>query len=183
MIHFIQFGEMFFSQLAVKHEEVTKGIGFTSQSETEEKEIALSNYFTEAECSTQKILDLIKIASNPIIIIDEFDRLDNDKFDKTVFTDTIKSIADNLPQAKLIIVGVSEDVGSLVSAHESIERNLGQIYMPAMSPDEVKEIIKKGENILNLSFDDDVIDKIIELSSGYPHFHSCALLSRLLNRN
>lgn len=169
-----------FSQLRIKHEEITKGIGFTFQPETEETEIALSNYFTEAECSTQKILDLIEIASNPIIIIDEFDRLDNDKFDKIVFTDTIKAIADNLPQAKLIIVGVSEDVGSLVSAHESIERNLGQIYMPAMSPEEVKEIINKGENILSLSFHNDVIDKIIELSSGYPHFthalcyHACS---------
>jgi hypothetical protein len=58
----------------------------------------------------------------------------------------------------------------LIQEHQSIERNISQIYMPTMSADEIKLIIEKGESPLNLEFEHDVIRDIVKLSSGFPHF-------------
>ncbi|QJB35946.1 orc1/cdc6 family replication initiation protein [Chitinophaga oryzae] len=158
------------SKLSIKHEEVKQDIGFNTEPEKTENVILLSNLVSGEDITIPKLLSIFQHLGNPIIILDEFDRLDPDRFNKRLLTDTIKAISDNLPDVTIIIVGVSEDVGSLILEHESIERNIGQIHMPAMSPLEIEAIIKKGEQPLGLKFSQDVVNKIIELSSGYPHF-------------
>lgn len=168
------------SQLSFKHEIKEKKMGFGEEIKTTENTYPISALLNdEKDLSAKEIVDCLKHVSDSIIILDEFDRLDNDKFDKRLFTDTLKGISDSLPYLKIIMVGVSEDVGSLIHEHESIERNLGQIYMPTMTTSEVELIIKKGEELLKIKFEEGVIKRIIELSSGYPHFthslcyHAC----------
>ncbi len=124
-------------------------------------------------------MELLSYLGEAAIILDEFDRLDGTKFNKKLLTDAIKAISDTLPQITLIIVGVSEDISGLIYEHESIERNLAQVYLSVMSPEEIKEIILKGEEPLEVKYSTDVIEKIIDLSSGFPHFthslcyHAC----------
>lgn len=162
--------ENVFSRFSLKYEEAKQLIGFNAEIEKTENSICLSNLLMQRPITISSILDLLKHLKQPIIILDEFDRLDPQKFNKRLLTDTIKAISDSLPDVTMIIVGVSEDVGSLIQEHESIERNVGQIHMPAMSPAEIELIIKKGEIRLDLTFNEDVIRRIVEFSSGYPHF-------------
>lgn len=159
-----------FSKLSYNYEEAQKKIGFVGGIEKTDKSLVFSNLYSKEQIDIQIILKVLDIIGSPIIILDEFDRLNSTLFDKKLFTDLIKSISDTLPFVTLIIVGVSEDVGTLIQEHESIERNLGQIHLPSMAPEEVQAIILKGEEPLQIKFGKDVIDKIIELSSGYPHF-------------
>lgn len=160
-----------FSQFEIKAEEKKNRVSFVKDTQVIEHKYSLCDLLQKDEVlTTQRIVEILSNIDSPIIILDEFDRLENDLFNKKIFTDTLKLISDTLPTATIIIVGVSEDISNLILEHESIERNLGQIYMPTMSTEEIKEIIQKGEEPLNLLFDDDVIDKIVELASGYPHF-------------
>ncbi|SHN45424.1 AAA family ATPase [Chitinophaga sp. CF418] len=159
-----------FSQLSIKYEVAQEVIGFNSPTVLKEHNIPLSKLISEEIVDIKVVLNLLKTLGQAIVILDEFDRLDSDKFNKRLFADTLKAISDTLPGITLIVVGVSEDVNSLIQEHESIERNIGQIHMPAMSPLEVEEIIRKGEQPLDMTFQEDVVQKIIELSSGYPHF-------------
>lgn len=159
-----------FSQLSVKFEMAQEAIGFNSKTVSKEQNILLSKLIPDDNVDIKRILDLLKLLGQAIIILDEFDRLDSNRFQKRLFADTLKAISDTLPGITLIIVGVAEDVSSLIQEHESIERNIGQIHMPAMSASEVEEIIRKGEQPLDMTFLEDVVQKIIDLSSGYPHF-------------
>ena len=165
------------SKLTYDYEEAQKKIGFGAEIERTNKSLIFSNLYTQDQVNIQILASVFGLL-NPVIILDEFDRLSPGKFNKAIFTDLIKSLADNLPQTTLIIVGVSEDVASLIDEHLSIERNLSQIYMPSMSPDEITAIIRKGEEPLQLTFDESVTSRIIDLSSGYPHFtHSLCYYS------
>jgi Cdc6-like AAA superfamily ATPase len=159
-----------FSQLSVKFEIARENIGFNNQTVNKEQDVQLSKLVSGDSVDISTILNLFQLLGQAIIILDEFDRLDSIKFNKRLFADTLKAVSDKLPGITLIIVGVAEDVSSLIQEHESIERNIGQIHMPAMSPSDVEEIIKKEEQPLDMTFLDDVIQKIVELSSGYPHF-------------
>ena len=165
------------SKLTYDYEEAQQKIGFGSEIEKTNKSLIFSNLYTPDQLNIQVLMSVFGLI-NPIVIIDEFDRLSAEKFNKAIFTDLIKNLGDNLPNTTLIIVGVSEDVSSLIDEHLSIERNLSQIYMPSMSTDEITTIITKGEEPLQLTFDDSVKERIVNLSSGYPHFtHSLCYYS------
>jgi Cdc6-like AAA superfamily ATPase len=165
------------SKLTYDYEEAQKKIGFGSEIEKTNRSLIFSNLYSPDQLNIQVLTSVLGLI-NPIIIMDEFDRLNSEIFNKAIFTDLLKNLADNLPNTTLIIVGVSEDVSSLIEQHLSIERNLSQIYMPSMSSNEIRAIITKGERPIELIFDEEVKERIVNLSSGYPHFtHSLCYYS------
>ncbi|RPI03054.1 MAG: ATP-binding protein [Ignavibacteriae bacterium] len=123
-----------------------------------------------------EVLNVLKsIGSEAIIILDEFDRLES-AFDMKLFSDTIKSLSDKLPNVTLIIVGVGENIVDLVGEHPSIERNLIQVPLLEMENPELRLIITNGLEMLTMNMEPHVIDKIVRFSCGYPYFtHLLAL--------
>jgi hypothetical protein len=106
--------------------------------------------------------------SHPVLVIDEFDRID-DRY-RTIFADTIKTLSDHAVAATVVFVGVAGNVEDLISGHESVQRALAQIKMPRMSEAEIKEIITTGLTRLGMSIDANVLSRIAVLSQGLPHY-------------
>lgn len=113
------------------------------------------------------VLSLLKVRA--IFVIDEFDRV-SEAVAKVGLADLIKNLSDNNPNATLILVGVGESISDLIGEHPSIARNLVQIEMPLMADSEIKEIVAKGAEKLNVEINADVLDEIAFLSSGFPHY-------------
>jgi Cdc6-like AAA superfamily ATPase len=110
-----------------------------------------------------------------LIVIDELDRMDDDDALSQI-ADTVKSLSDHSVPATLVLVGVADSVGDLIGEHASIVRNLVQIAMPRMSPDELREIIRKGCEHAQIAVSPDAVSQITELSEGLPHYtHLLAL--------
>lgn len=110
-----------------------------------------------------------------LIVIDELDRLDDDEA-LSLLADTIKSLSDHSVPATLVLVGVADSVGALIGEHASIVRNLVQIRMPRMSPDELREILQKGCDHAKLAMSPRAVEEITALSQGLPHYtHLLAL--------
>ena len=105
----------------------------------------------------------------PIIVLDEFDRIANKEATQLV-ADTIKALSDYSVGATVIIVGVAEDVSSLIKGHESVTRSLVQVKMPRMSTDELKQIILTRYQRCGISTDADAVWKMIYLSRGLPNY-------------
>lgn len=105
----------------------------------------------------------------PIIVLDEFDRI-QDKKTSLLIADTIKSLSDYSVDATVVIVGVAEDVSALIEGHESITRSLVQIKMPRMSNEEMKQLILTRYNRCGIKTDSDAIWKIVFLSRGLPYY-------------
>ena len=105
----------------------------------------------------------------PIIVLDEFDRI-KDRSTTQLIADTIKALSDYSVNATLILVGVAEDVSTLIEGHESITRSLIQIKMPRMSTEELKQLILTRYTRCGMQTDADCVWKIIFLSRGLPYY-------------
>jgi Cdc6-like AAA superfamily ATPase len=119
--------------------------------------------------------DLGRLETPAMIVIDELDRLTDDD-SLTLIADTIKTLSDHVVQSTIVLVGVAQSLDGLIGEHASIVRNLQQVEMPRMSPDELTEILDKGFTACELDATEDAIAKIVRLSEGLPHYtHLLAL--------
>jgi len=110
-----------------------------------------------------------------LLVVDEADALDR-PVDKKRLAEFIKLLSDSDAQFKVLIVGVAETGEELIAGHESVSRCLRETRLDRMPDNELALIIAEGAKKLKLSFDESVIDAIVKLSAGYPHFtHLLAL--------
>jgi len=103
-----------------------------------------------------------------LVLLDEFDVINN----KEGLGSLIKSLSS--PEVKFGICGIGHDLSDLVKDHASVERLLeqGVVYVKPMNNMETIEIINRAERLFsgNVVFDDDIKQKIAEVSEGYPYF-------------
>ncbi len=119
--------------------------------------------------NSEEIRGLFEQLDNPsIIIIDEFDRVDQGT--ATLMSDTIKTLSDRATNTTLVIVGVADSIEQLIEEHESVLRALVQIQMPRMSPRELLDIINNGLRTAEMTIVSPIPEKIASLSQGLPHY-------------
>lgn len=106
--------------------------------------------------------------AQPVLIVDEFDRLSDGT--RRLFADLIKSLSDYSVPATMIIIGVGDSIDSLISEHQSITRAIEQIQMPRMSPEEIKAIVTNGLNRLGMNIADSTLFQLSLLVKGLPHY-------------
>lgn len=106
-----------------------------------------------------------------IIVLDEFDRSPGGDFRRMV-AEFIKNVSDRSLLVRLVIGGVGTSLSELVEHIPSIRRNILGLEVPAMTPDEVKEVISIGERVSGLSYAPQSVDDIIHLSRGSPYMAS-----------
>lgn len=151
-------------------ESTTPGIGFNS---SKKKKVVPLNSLLQGdleELSPSDVESILEIFDVDLLLIfDEFDSVADDET-KIRFADTIKSLSDNVSNVTILIVGIADSVADLIGEHPSLERCLKQIRMPRMSNEELESIIYKGIELLQMTIDENVTNKIVRLSLGFPHF-------------
>lgn len=105
----------------------------------------------------------------PIIVLDEFDRLEDQQVSRQV-ADTIKALSDYSVNATVVVVGVAENVEALIEGHQSISRSLVQVQMRRMSISELREIVTSRYTRCGLHIDEGALQKIAVLSRGLPNY-------------
>ncbi len=103
-----------------------------------------------------------------IIILDEYDRAENDQFRQSV-AELIKNLSDRAARVQLVLAGVASNLQQLIGYIPSIRRNIIGLPMPRLSSDEVRALIHIGEKSAGVSFDEDAIQAIESLSNGSPY--------------
>lgn len=104
-----------------------------------------------------------------VVILDEFDTV-RDESTRSMMSDTLKFLSDRAVPATIVLIGVADDVESLISNHESLERCMLQILMPRMSREELEEIVQKGLSSVGMTIQDTALREISQLSKGLPHY-------------
>ena len=114
---------------------------------------------------------LLRALPNPTtVIIDEFDRVETGGEASRLMTDTIKLFSDSNTPCSVVLVGVGQSIEQLITAHESITRNIAYVPVDPLEPVELAQIIQKGMRNARMTFDDGLDFKIASLSLGYPHY-------------
>lgn len=149
----------------------TAGIGFKSEKITEiiDMSNSISSIATLKASHIVKLLNSFGDDFRMLFIFDEFDNILNEKV-RTTLADLIKSLSDNNTNSTIVLVGIADNIESLIGNHQSLERCLKQVKMPRMKKEECEEIIDKGLELLELKIDKTVRNKIVEFSSGFPHY-------------
>jgi Cdc6-like AAA superfamily ATPase len=104
-----------------------------------------------------------------VIALDEFDTVGNPETRSTI-SNTLKFLSDRTVPATVVLIGVSDDVESLIADHRSLERCLRQIPMPRMSDGELESIVRKGLEHVGMTIESRGLDEIARLSRGLPHY-------------
>lgn len=154
----------------IKLSQTTDGIGFCPSKI--EKLVTMNDFISTSSIKTNQIVDMLNELGDDFKIMFIFDEFDNitDRDCKASFADLIKSLSDNNTNATIILVGIADNIESLVGNHQSLERCLKQVKMPRMRKEECEDIINNGINLLQFKIEKEVIDKIVEFSSGFPHY-------------
>jgi KAP family P-loop domain len=124
--------------------------------------------------SEEKLIESLKFAINSetrrvLVIIDEIDRVES--------IDGLSSFikSHTSPDLRFCIVGIANNVSSLIGDHESLERLLCPAHIKKMQPFELREIIDLVEKDLfkhgiDITFELDAKMAICRNSGGYPWF-------------
>ncbi len=130
---------------------------------------------TEYDKVTPDIIrrELQKCRANSIliIIIDEFDKLEDDSA-RELTAHVIKGLYDNAATVNttVIIVGVAEDIRELIEDHKSLTRALTEIKMERMTAHELNEVLDKRLRRTPVDIIGDARWTIVTLSRGMPYY-------------
>ncbi|PWL17422.1 hypothetical protein DKP76_11630 [Falsochrobactrum shanghaiense] len=155
----------------------THGIGFTGEKNLTVSSIVDGLPDVLTPDLVRNVLSQISRQALILIAFDEFDRL-GDKNVAVLMADTLKGLSDYSIPVTVLLIGVADSVDGLVEGHQSIERAMIQIPMPRMSTDEIRQIVTKGLDRLNMSIEPSALSEIVGLSQGLPYItHLLALHS------
>ncbi|WP_156181345.1 hypothetical protein [Halomonas sp. PR-M31] len=82
----------------------------------------------------------------------------------------LKLLSDSKSDFKIIIVGIAKTGEELTAGHPSVERCLKEVLLQRMSDDSLRKIILNGMKKIDLVLSDEAVEKIINISAGFPHF-------------
>lgn len=101
-----------------------------------------------------------------LILVDEFGTIP----DKSGLASIVKGCSSGI--ARFGVIGIATTVTGLMRGHTSIGRQIDSIRVPTMPQDELHEILKKVEYVVDhaITFEEDAADAITERSEGFPDF-------------
>jgi Cdc6-like AAA superfamily ATPase len=151
----------------IRFQNEKKAIGFAGQRITEVMTLAAKLPETPAP---DDVITLLRKSDTPFVFVfDEFDQLNSGKVAQA-FAETIKALSDHTVPAKIVLVGVGDNIDQLIASHASIERALVQIRMPRMEADELAAIIETGAKRLGMQWATGAVKRVVRLSQGLPHY-------------
>jgi Cdc6-like AAA superfamily ATPase len=153
----------------VQYEEITPGVGFSSEAQSILKSAAERLPEEPTPNDVEAVLGGLSRLGSLALFIDEFDRI-SDPDAPLLMADTIKTLSDQGHSITIVLVGVADNVAELIAEHASIERALVQVRMPRMSAEELREIVYRGLERVEMTIQDEATERIVALSQGLPHY-------------
>ena len=107
--------------------------------------------------------------AKPLIIIDEFDLLRRREAREST-ANLLKTLHDCAINVTILLIGVAEDVGELITDHQSLRRALLPVKLERMNTTELEEILDERVRLIPLTISFDARSKIISLACGLPYY-------------
>ena len=106
-----------------------------------------------------------------LVVLDEFDRAESGDFRRSI-AELVKSLSDRSVRVQFVVAGVAANFNELVTNVPAIQRSITALQVPKMSAREVRELVKKGEPITGIVFDEGAVQAIVARSIGFPSLAS-----------
>lgn len=100
-------------------------------------------------------------------VLEDFHKLESSE--KPRLSQTMKVFMDqavDYKDLKIIAIGAVDTARQVIDYDNEMKNRVAEVLVPLMSDDEISEILKKGESLLNIKFDEKVLSSIVEYSNG-----------------
>jgi len=150
-------------------------------SEEVEKGQTLADILPETPISARIASDFLAkiVGTRVVIVLDEFDRSESALFRRDV-AELIKNLSDRLVRVQLVIAGVAANLVELIEHTPSIQRNIYALQVPWMTVSEIRLLIKNGEELGGVRFDENATRAIVVAAHGSPYIASLISLNAAL---
>lgn len=122
----------------------------------------LAGFLGEAECAW---------------LLEDFHKVQ--RKDKTKLSELMKTFMDSAhtyPYVKIVAIGAVASARQVIEHNKEMRGRVAEIEVPLMGDEEIREILVKGEQLLNLNFDPAVKQNIVRYSCQLPQVvHQLAL--------
>ena len=111
------------------------------------------------------------VGTRVVVVLDEFDRCESPIFRRNI-AELIWNLSDRMVRVQLVIAGVAANLTQLLEHIPSIQRNIYPLQVPWMTTTEIRALIKNGEELCGVRFDDMAVRTITVAAHGSPYFAS-----------
>ncbi len=122
-----------------------------------------------AQAAIVRALEALPADVPSVVIFDEFDVI-ADTGVGADFANLMKAISDKQLSTHIAVVGVAEDVDTILKGHASVARGLHQVRMPRLDDHELETILANGFRAVELVAPVSIVGRIVELAQGLPHY-------------
>jgi uncharacterized protein len=105
----------------------------------------------------------------PVIVVDEFDQLDN-KDEQKNFATFAKQLSDKHVPVHFIFCGIGESIDAIMAAHESADRYFHTVSLGQLPWEARYEIVNVAADVLGVEIDENTVIRIARISDGFPHY-------------
>jgi hypothetical protein len=131
-------------------------------------QLALSNNLTDKQIRISQptigcnlVMKFLK-QSGKIIVIEDFHYANHEL--KSALSEDLKAFSDE--KCPWILVGVQHKTSELLSYNLDLQQRISELPVEGFTDEQLREIIKLGESVLNISFSTEIQDAIVRESIG-----------------
>lgn len=100
-------------------------------------------------------------------VLEDFHKIEGDEKEKlTQMMKVFVNLSDKYENLKIVALGAVSTAREVVQTDNEMRRRVSEIHVPLMNDDEIKEIIKKGCEVLNISIPEQLQNDIVHYSNG-----------------
>ena len=144
------------SELKADYKVITSAIKATGTESDGEKQIRI----VPPQLTPEKLASFLGDIKC-VWIIEDFHKVND--YEKKRIADVIKifiDCANDYKKVKIICIGAVGTARELIQLDSNLNNRVAELLVPLLTDNEIKEIVRKGTNLLNLKIKDDLIDKI-----------------------
>ena len=118
------------------------------------------------QLTPQKLAQFLGVA-NCLLVIEDFHKVEDKE--KQRIADVVKifiDAANEFPQVKIICIGAVGTARELIELDNNLNNRIAEIFVPLLSDNQIRQIILKGSEYLNIKIENDLVDKIVYYSNN-----------------
>lgn len=140
----------------------------TIKGKIESVEKTSSNRAVDFPVTPQNLAQFIGATGN-CWIIEDFHKIEiNEKKKMSQIMKVFMDQAADYPTLKIIAIGAVNSAREVVRYDPELRDRISEIEIPLMGVNELKSILTKGQELLNISIDESIINSIVHNSCGLP---------------
>jgi len=147
--------------------------GYGATSPEAERGATLADLLPDTPISVRMASDLAAkvVGTRALIVLDEFDRVESPDF-RLHIAEFLKNLSDRSVRVQLLVAGVAANLTELLAHIPSIQRSIFALEVPRMTEVEVRQLVKNGEEISGVQFNEAAVGFIVSAAGGLPYMAS-----------